>query len=66
VTQANIYGKLKLFLKKKTGEIANQGLRTQGIETGNDVRRFAEAGQEKRSPKLVQFYLGFVLQSTRL
>jgi hypothetical protein len=62
-TQANVYGKLKLFLRKDRREIANQEFKTQGIEVGNDVRRFAEARQEKRSPILVQIYLGFVLQS---
>jgi hypothetical protein len=37
VTQANVYGELKLFLRKGREEIANQGLKTQGIEAGNDV-----------------------------
>jgi hypothetical protein len=27
MTQANVYGKLKLFLRKDRGEMANQGLR---------------------------------------
>jgi hypothetical protein len=43
--------------------MANQGLKTQGIEAENDFSRFAEARQEKRSSILVQIYLGFVLQS---
>jgi hypothetical protein len=63
MTPANFYGKLQLFLKKDRREIANQGLKTQGIESENDFRRFAEARQEKRSPKLIQIYLGFILQS---
>jgi hypothetical protein len=32
VTQANVYGKLKLFLREDRREAANQGLKTQGIE----------------------------------
>jgi hypothetical protein len=47
--------------------MANQGLKTQGIEAKkNECLGFAEAEQAKRSPRLDQFYLGFVLQSTRL
>jgi hypothetical protein len=42
--------------------MANQGLKTQGIEAENGFSRFAEVRQEKRSPILVQIYLDFVLQ----
>jgi hypothetical protein len=63
MTQANVYGKLKLFLRKDKREIANLGLKTQGIEAGNDRRIFSDTRQGKISPILVQIYLGFVLQS---
>jgi hypothetical protein len=37
MTQANVYRKLKLFLRKDREEIASQGLKTQGIEAENDI-----------------------------
>jgi hypothetical protein len=37
MTQANVYGKLQLFLRKKQGRDCKSRLKTQGIQEGDDI-----------------------------
>jgi hypothetical protein len=46
--------------------LAKSRFRAQGIEAEMNVSVLRKQGKRKEIPKLDHFYLGFVLQSTRL
>jgi hypothetical protein len=59
--------KIKLILREDKRERASRSrFKAQGIEAEMILGVLWKQGKGKRSPKFGQFYLGFVLQPTRL
>jgi hypothetical protein len=64
--QANVYAKDQTNSRKMQERISKSRFRAQGTEAETNVWGLQKQGKRKEIPKLDHFYVGFILQSTRL